>query len=137
MTGPSTTYTEVVFLVSPVAPWRDILMVELTDLGYEGFEESYIDPGGEQGELKAYIPSVLFDAARLGTLLSLRDPHVSVTWTSSEIAPRNWNAEWEAGFRPVEVGGRVHIRAAFHPPAPSFEHDLVITPRMALRAWSR
>jgi ribosomal protein L11 methyltransferase len=31
----------------------------------------------------------------------------------------------------VEVGQQVRIRADFHPAVPGFEHDLVITPRMA------
>ncbi|MEO8589690.1 MAG: 50S ribosomal protein L11 methyltransferase [Flavobacteriales bacterium] len=125
------TYTEVSFIIAPVDPWRDILMVELGDIGFESFEESYTDPAGSSGELKAYVPSDRFDAAALAKLLTLRDPHVSVSWTSREIAPRNWNAEWESSFQPVEVGNQVRIRADFHASAPDFTHELVITPRMA------
>ncbi len=125
------TYTEVTFLIAPVDPWRDILMVELAELGYDSFEDSFTDPTGPSGELKAYIPAERFDAVALGKLLTLRDPHVSVNWTSTEIAPRNWNAEWESGFQPVEVGKDVRIRADFHPVKEGFTHDLVITPRMA------
>lgn len=125
------TYTQVTFLIAPVDPWRDILMVELAELGYDSFEDSFSDPSGPSGELKAYIPSERFDAAALGGLLTLRDPHVSVNWTSTEIAPRNWNAEWESSFQPVEVGQEVRIRADFHPAKEGFAHDLVITPRMA------
>lgn len=124
-------YTEVTFLVSPATPWREILMAELAELGYDTFEEGYTDPGGGQGELKAYIRSDRFDAAALGGLLALRDPHATVSWTSQEIAPRNWNAEWESGFQPVAVDGQVRIRAEFHPSVPGFAHELVITPRMA------
>jgi ribosomal protein L11 methyltransferase len=125
------TYTEVTFLIAPVDPWRDILMVELAELGYDSFEDSFTDPTGPSGELKAYIPAERFDAAALGGLLTLRDPHVNVSWTSAEIAPRNWNAEWESSFQPVEVGKDVRIRADFHPAKEGFTHDLVITPRMA------
>lgn len=124
-------YTEVSFLISPVDPWREILMVELADLGYDSFEDGMTDPVGPSGELKAYIPSDRFDANKLSGLLTLRDPHVSVHWTSMEIADRNWNAEWEGSFQPVEVGREVRIRAEFHPMIPGFAHDLVITPRMA------
>jgi ribosomal protein L11 methyltransferase len=124
-------YTEVTFLIAPAVPWRDILMVELAELGYDSFEDGFTDPSGPSGELKAYIPSDHFDGAALGGLLTLRDPQVSVSWTTAEIAPRNWNAEWESSFQPVEVADRVRIRADFHPPALGFEHELVITPRMA------
>lgn len=124
-------YTEVTFLVSPATPWRDILMVELADLGYDSFEEGYTDPGGEQGELKAYIRSDRFDASALAGLLALRDPHASVSWSSREIAPQNWNAQWESSFEPVEIGSDIRIRAEFHPAKEGFTHELVITPRMA------
>jgi len=125
------TYTEATFLIAPVDPWRDILMVELGDIGYDSFEESFTDPLGSSGELKAYIPSDRFESTALAKLLTLRDPHVTVSWTSREIAPRNWNAEWESSFQPVEVGKAVRIRADFHPSVPGFAHELVITPRMA------
>lgn len=125
------TYTQVTFLISPAIPWRDILMVELTELGYEGFEDSFTDPSGPSGELKAYIPEDRFSAAALSGLLTLRDPHASVSWTTENIAPRNWNAEWESSFQPVEVGKEVIIRADFHAAVPGFTHDLVVTPRMA------
>lgn len=125
------TYTQVTFLIAPVDPWRDILMVELAELGYDSFEDSFTDPMGPSGELRAYVPAARFDATALRGLLTLRDPHVSVSWTSTDIAPRNWNAEWESSFQPVEVGQAVRIRADFHPAKEGFAHDLVITPRMA------
>jgi ribosomal protein L11 methyltransferase len=126
-----TTYTEVTFLIDPVQPWRDILMAELGDLGYDSFDETYTDPTGTGGELKAYIPADRFDAAALPRLLTMRDPHVSVQWTVRKIAPENWNAKWESGFQPVEVGREVRIRAEFHASVPGFDHEIVITPRMA------
>ena len=124
-------YTEVTFLLAPCDPWRDILMVELAELGYDSFEESFTDMAGGSGELKAYIPTDKFKAVSLGELMTLRDPHVNVTWTSLDIADRNWNAEWERNFKPVEVGTSVRIRADHHPCVPGFTHELVITPRMA------
>ncbi|MBL7980748.1 MAG: 50S ribosomal protein L11 methyltransferase [Flavobacteriales bacterium] len=124
-------YTEVSFLLAPCDPWRDILMVELAELGYDSFEESFTDMAGGSGELKAYIPTDKFKAEALGELMTLRDPHVNVSWTSLDIADRNWNAEWERNFKPVEVGTSVRIRADHHPSVPGFTHELVITPRMA------
>ncbi len=128
---PMTTYTEVTFLIDPVQPWRDILAVELAELGFDSFDETYTDPMGTSGELKAYIPADRFNSAALSGLLTLRDPHVSASWTAHEIAPVNWNAKWESEFKPVEVGKEVRIRADFHESVPGFAHELVITPRMA------
>ncbi len=123
-------YTEVTFLIEPVDPWRDVLMTELADIGYDSFEEGPDDPKGG-GELRGYVRSDRFDAGALRQLLALRDPHVQVSWQEREIPDRNWNAEWERSFQPVEVGHDVRIRADFHPAAEGFTHELIITPRMA------
>lgn len=117
-------YTEVDFLLTPPEPWRDILLVELGELGYDSFEET-------AHGLKAYIPTERFERAALRSVLSLRDPHVRVTHTVREVPDVNWNAQWESSFRPVEVGRDVRIRAEFHAPAEGFAHEIVITPRMA------
>jgi ribosomal protein L11 methyltransferase len=123
--------TQVTFLISPADPWRDLLLVELADLGYDSFEEGHTEPGGSSGELHAYITSDRFDERALSGLLTLRDPHAAVSWTSIELADRNWNAEWESSFQPVEVDGRVRIRADFHAALPGYAHEIIITPRMA------
>ncbi len=117
-------YTEVDFRLTPVEPWRDILLAELTDLGYEGFEET------REG-LKAYVPTAAYNVVALGRLLVMSEPHVQVDLSEREVPDTNWNAEWESSFQPVEVEGRVRIRAEFHPADPSFEQELIITPRMA------
>lgn len=117
-------YTEVDFLIAPLEPWRDILLAELGELGYDSFVET-------TGGLKAYILSERFERKVLPELLALRDPHASVSYTVRAVDPKNWNAEWERSFTPVEVGTDVRIRADFHEPAPGFTYDLIITPRMA------
>lgn len=117
-------YTRVSFLIAPIDPWRDILLVELTELGYDSFEET-------TGGLDAYVSNALFSVPALNGLMTLRDPHVAVSWSVSQLEERNWNAEWESSFQPVEVGKEVRIRAEHHPSAEGFAHELVITPRMA------
>jgi ribosomal protein L11 methyltransferase len=117
-------YTRVSFLIAPLDPWRDILMIELGELGYDSFEET-------TGGLDAYVPDEHFSVPALNGLLTLRDPHVSVSWGVSKLEDRNWNAEWESSFQPVEVGHEVRIRAEHHPSAPGFTHEIIITPRMA------
>lgn len=124
-------HTQVTFLIAPPDPWRDLLMAELADIGFESFEEGFTDPKGASGELKAWIRADRFDEAALRNLLALRDPHAAITYAAEEIADRNWNAEWERSFQPVEVEGRVRIRADFHAPKEGFAHELIITPRMA------
>lgn len=117
-------YTEVEFLVAPVDPWRDILMVELMDLGYDSFEET-------AHGLKAFTPTAGFERGALDRLHLVKAPHVTLTWTVREVPDVNWNARWEKEFQPMELDHRVRVRAAFHPAKAGFLHDLIITPRMA------
>ncbi len=117
-------YTEVDFLVSPLDPWRDLLLVELLDLGYEGFEET-------AHGLKAYVATSSYRAPALDRLLVARDPHATLVRTVREVPDINWNERWESEFEPVDVDGRVLVRAEFHAPAPGYRHEVVITPRMA------
>ena len=117
-------YTEVDFLVTPTQPWRDILMVELMELGYEGFEET---PHG----LKAFVPTEAFDRTALPSLVVAKDPHVTLTHSIHEVQDVNWNAKWEREFQPVEVDGRLRVRAEFHPAGEGYDHEIIITPRMA------
>jgi ribosomal protein L11 methyltransferase len=117
-------WTEADFLIDPVDPWRDILMVELMDLGYEAFEES---PHG----LKAYILSEHFTRGRVNALRIMRDPHVTINFSAREVPDINWNARWEREFQPIELDGQVRVRAEFHPAKEGFRHDIIITPRMA------
>lgn len=116
--------TRVSFLIAPIDPWRDILLVELQDLGYDGFEEL-------TGGLDAYIDPARFDAVAISKLLTLRDPHAQVSWSHTVVEDRNWNAEWESSFQPVEVGKEVRIRAGHHPKVEGYRYELEITPRMA------
>ena len=117
-------WLEADFNVSPPEPWRGLLMVELMDLGYEGFEDT-------AHGLKAYIPKMNADVGSLRRLRVAKDPHCRITHTVREVPDENWNARWESSFQPIDVDGRVHIRAGFHPPVAGFEHQLVITPKMA------
>ena len=98
----------------------DILVAELSELGYEGFEEM-------DGQLKAFIKEADFDETILNKLLS----NDSITYTLSIINKQNWNAVWEANFEPVQVDDFVGVRASFHPTFQNLEYEIVITPKMS------
>ncbi|WP_373400530.1 50S ribosomal protein L11 methyltransferase [Algoriphagus halophilus] len=43
----------------------------------------------------------------------------------------NWNEEWEKNYDPIEVDDLVFVRASFHDPAPGFQYEIVINPKMS------
>ena len=117
-------YTAASFRIAPLEPWRGIMTALLGEIGFDTFEEN-------ADGLVAYIPTDRFDAAAVDSLFPLSQPEVTITWKHHGIEPRNWNAEWESSFSPIEIGNDVRIRAEFHPSEPGFTHELVVTPRMA------
>lgn len=103
---------------------KDIMIAELADLGFDGFEET------ETG-LFSYIDSAKFDTEVSGVLADLAVQH-GATYTSNAIDKQNWNALWESNFEPVLVDDFVGVRANFHEPFNNqVEHDIIITPKMS------
>ncbi len=101
----------------------EILTAELADYPFESFSE-------ENSVLKAYIPGErLADCKdRVDALLAGRGVEGA---RYIAIETQNWNALWESNFTPVDVDGRVRIRAPFHPEAPAGVLEVVIMPKMS------
>ncbi|MBW0177408.1 50S ribosomal protein L11 methyltransferase [Sediminibacterium sp.] len=99
---------------------RDILVAQLAEIGFEGFEES-------ENALKAYIGEESLDETELEQIIKL----YSLTYSKSVIKKENWNAVWESNFEPVLVDDFVGIRAGFHAPLKGVAHEIVITPKMS------
>lgn len=100
----------------------EILTAFLADHPFESFEQ-------EEGMLKAYIPFDALPGCRneIDALLE----RFGVQGRYVPIRTRNWNAPWESDFPPVEVEGRLLIRAPFHAPAPDGIMEVVVAPRMS------
>ncbi len=113
------TYTQIQFN-ELTADQSDLLIAELSIIGFEGFEE-------ESVILKAFIPTESLDNTALQELSS----KLQVLYTSTIIEETNWNAVWESNFSPVVVDDFVGIRADFHSSLLNVEHEIVITPKMS------
>ena len=104
------------------AAQAEILTAELADFPFDSFEQ-------EGARLKAYIPRPrLADCKGEVDALLVRYGIDHATFLS--IEPQNWNALWEQNFTPVEVDGRLTIRAPFHAPAAT-EIEAIIMPKMS------
>lgn len=97
-----------------------ILIAELSDAGFEGFEEN-------DNELKAFIAINNFNKDIAGKIAQ----KLNVKFSSSTIKETNWNEVWESNFKPVIVEDFVAVRADFHDPIQDVEHEIVITPKMS------
>ena len=115
-------YIEVAAKVAPLEPFRDILISQLGAIGFESFSET-------TDGFEAYIIKEDFDQASLDGALEWEG--VECTYTMKEIEQVNWNEEWEKNFDPIEVDGKVYIRAPFHAEKEGFEYPMLIEPKMS------
>jgi ribosomal protein L11 methyltransferase len=103
--------------------FRDILMAELGNAGFDSFVENEMD-------VEAYIPSNVWDPDIMSGL-----PFADlfqVQWNDELIPDQNWNEVWEKNyFQPLLIEEQLLVRAPFHTDYPSAKYEIVIEPKMA------
>jgi len=122
----------------------DILVAQLADLGFDGFNEEEASQGINDGVemsnglgagagfCKTYILLIDFEGQEIEKELEIIFNQHHLTYSKSVIKEQNWNAVWESNFEPVRVADFVGIRAHFHPPfEPKVLHEIKITPKMS------
>jgi ribosomal protein L11 methyltransferase len=117
-------YLKVTITVSPPDPWSDLLVQDLGDLGFESFEAIH-------SRLNAYIQEDMFNLNKYETLIKEYADRAQIATEIEKVKRENWNIEWESNYHPIEVAEKIFIRAAFHDKNPSFEYDILITPKMS------
>lgn len=111
------------FTVAPKDSGSEILIAELGELPFESFVEN------ETG-ITAYIQKQFLIENMLDNLFILKSSEFTISYIIEEIEQVNWNKEWEKNFEPIDVDGKCHIRAPFHPKTDA-EYDIVIEPKMS------
>lgn len=111
------------FKVAPKELGTEILIAELGEKPFESFIET------EEG-FSAYIQKEFWTENVLEDVYLLHSTEFTISYTYEEIEQVNWNEEWEKNFEPIDVDGKCHVRAPFHPKT-SAEFDIVIEPKMS------
>ncbi|WP_298156047.1 50S ribosomal protein L11 methyltransferase [Flavobacterium sp.] len=111
------------FTIEPKELGAEILVAELGEKPFESFVET--DFG-----VTAYVQKQLWTDDILDGIYLLSSPEFTVSYTVEEIEQVNWNEEWEKNFEPIDVDGKCHVRAPFHPRTQA-EFDIVIEPKMS------
>ncbi len=122
----------------------DILVAQLADLGFDGFNEEEASQGINDGVemsnglgagagfCKTYILLTDFEGQEIEKELEIIFNQHHLTYSKSVIIEENWNAVWESNFEPVRVANFVGIRAHFHPSfEPAVQYEIKITPKMS------
>ena len=112
-------YTEITIDTTD-AVLKDLLVAELSAIGFDGFEET-------DTALKAFSSENSFDEVALEALIKGH----SLNYTTSSLPQQNWNEVWESNFSPMAVDDFVGVRASFHAPLENVSHEIIITPKMS------
>jgi ribosomal protein L11 methyltransferase len=117
-------YLELSINVTPKELGSDILIAELSELGFDSFVDA--DNG-----FNAYILKELFVKGNLVQLFSQYADELKIEYAENEIPQQNWNKQWECNFEPIDISGQCYIRAPFHEPKSNYKYDIVIEPKMS------
>jgi ribosomal protein L11 methyltransferase len=50
---------------------------------------------------------------------------------TEEVEKVNWNELWEKNYEPIIISDKCIVRATFHEPAPTYDYEIIITPKMS------
>jgi ribosomal protein L11 methyltransferase len=117
-------YLELSIDVIPREPWNEIFISDLSELGFESFQED------EDGCLKAYIQETNYKESDVTNLFNQRRIQIDFTHKILLLEEQNWNAEWESQFEPVLVDDKLEIIAPFHNSLLKQGLSIVIEPKM-------
>lgn len=108
----------------PAGAAQELLIAELADWPFEGFEE-------QTERLIAYIPESACDDDLRAFLADLTQRYAIAPVEETLIPVQNWNADWEKNYDPVIVEDFCVVRAHFHPAFENVRHEILITPKMS------
>ena len=111
------------FSVEPKELGSEILIAELGEKPFESFIET------ENG-FSAFIQKNLWTKDILDDIYLLHSPEFIISHSIEEIDQVNWNEEWEKNFEAIDVDGKCHVRAPFHPKT-NAAFDIIIEPKMS------
>ena len=111
------------FNVEPAIPGCEILIAELSQLGFDSFQE-------HENGISAYVDSKISSEIDLKDIQILNTEEFKISFEINSIEKQNWNIKWESNFEPIYVDNICCVRAPFHPKS-DYKYDLVIEPKMS------
>jgi ribosomal protein L11 methyltransferase len=118
-------YIQIQFDQTTVAQ-NEILIALLDNIGFDGFEE-------DNQTLKACIAEEHFNENLFNSIIDIN----IFKYSKSIIKKQNWNALWEADFKPIAIlhpitsKPFVYLKAGFHSNNDGYEFNIDVTPKMS------
>ena len=120
---PKSCYIVFKFVIAPVYPGNEILVAQLSNLGFEGFIE-------KSDGIEAYIMDKYYKESLLEEVQILRNTKFSIQFSFKKVEPINWNSKWESSYDPVIVNNKCIVKAPFHQTF-GYDYEIIIHPKMS------
>ena len=117
------------FTVEPVNPGCEILIAQLSQLGFDSFQEN-------SDGISAYIDSTILSSVTVEDIQILNSIEFNISFEFYNVKKQNWNIKWESNFEPIYVDKTCCVRAPFHEKS-NYKYDLVIEPKMSFGTINR
>ena len=111
------------FKVEPLNPGCEILIAQLSQLGFDSFQEN-------NDGISAYIDSTILSSVNVEDIQILNSIEFDISFEFYNVKKQNWNIKWESNFEPIYVDKICCVRAPFHKKS-NYKYDLVIEPKMS------
>ena len=111
------------FTLEPVNPGCEILIAQLSQLGFDSFQEN-------SDGISAYIDSTILSSVNVEDIQILNSIEFNISFEFYNVKKQNWNIKWESNFEPIYVDKTCCVRAPFHKKS-NYKYDLVIEPKMS------
>lgn len=115
-------YLSVNFTIKP-PHGLEILIAELSHLGFEMFEEKH-------DRLIAYIKDSDFSDKLFSKVRILNSNEFNIDYQIKQVKNKNWNEEWEKNYNEVDINENCTVRAPFHKSSKK-KYDIIIKPEMS------
>lgn len=106
------------------ASFNDILIAEVSALGFESFVE-------HENGFCAYLEAGKVNTDLLDTIQKKYDSVFSFTYALGAVEKKNWNQQWESNYEPIFVGDECVVKASFHDQEKPYPYEIVINPKMS------
>jgi ribosomal protein L11 methyltransferase len=103
----------------------ELLLSKIDALGFDGILEH------SPNDFEAFIAESDYLTKHLESPLMQLQKEFSVQMDLTLIEQQNWNETWESSFEPVEISGKLLIRAPFHKTKQELPLEIIIEPKMS------
>jgi ribosomal protein L11 methyltransferase len=111
------------FTVICHSAFTDIIIAEFGAIGFDNFQET------SEGFIANSNTRIHLNEVE--EIIDRYKSQFPVSYKVVEVAQENWNRLWEESYTPIVIADKCIVRASFHPPQPTYQFEIIITPKMS------